>query len=354
MNILVIRLSSIGDIVHTIPAVACLRRAYPESRITWVTGETTAPLLYNYPEIDRLITADEKKWLRMLRRGSLFAASRAVKLFVSELRSEHYDMVLDFQGLLKSSLIAACSRGKRKIGFANGREGSVLLYSEKAEPAHFYSHAIARHMGLIRHLGISIPPGTPGPLFGQEDEKKVLSLLEREGVSRSKPMICFHPWARWPTKIWKQEHISGLCERIHRELDCTVIFIGSREACRHVPAAPRDTSPDIKNFTGKTTLSELACLLSHADLVLSTDSGPMHIACAVGTPVAALFGPTSPERTGPFGTRDTVITKKTACSPCFAKTKCPEGHHRCMNDISVEEVFQVCCNYIQHSRQKPG
>jgi len=347
MKILIIRLSAIGDVVHTLPAVHLLKKHLPGCRITWVVEEAAADLIAGYEGIDDVFVSKRKSWQRALRTGSAPAACNEAAAFVRKLRSEEYDLVLDFQGLFKSGMISGLARGKRKIGFAHAREGATLFYTEKAPAPDFNDHAITRHRGLLRYLGIRDEATLFSPLWGASEEKNVLKLLGGHAAQSAGPLIIVHPRAAWPNKCWDALRVAALCDRLCKKYAARIVFAGSAAEQINVSAIIAGMAEPAISLVGRTSLRELACLLARSSLMVAMDSGPMHLACAVGTPVVALFGPTAPWRTGPFGSRYTVIRKELACSPCYKKKTCPPGHHRCMADITVEEVLQGCSHYLR-------
>jgi len=346
MNILIIRLSAIGDVVHALAMVAPLKKKYPGCRITWVIEEETANLLEHYPGIDRVIISRRRRWLRQVRGGQPVKALRQAAAFVKMLRSDRYDLVLDFQGLLKSGLIAFLSRSQRKIGYRNAREMSPLFYSEKAPATDFNDHALNRHQVILNHLGIKDPAVSFAPFYSRRDEDKIDQLFRSLDIDCRKNLVVVHPCAGWPTKVWPKQKVAGLCDRLIDEQSCAVVLAGSYAEAGFLNEIVNLANNRLVSLAGKTKLTELAGLMARADLAVSTDSGPMHLACAVGTPVVAIMGSTAPWRTGPFGDRYTVIRKELFCSPCYQKKKCPLSHHRCMAEISVEEVFKTCCNWL--------
>lgn len=346
MKILVIRLSAIGDVVHSLPAVHLLKKHLPGCRITWVVEEAAAELLAGYEGIEAVIVSKRKSWLQALRTGSAAAACKEAAAFVRELRRDEYDLVLDFQGLFKSGLLAGLARGKRKIGFAHAREGAAFFYTEKAPEPEFNEHAITRHMGLVRYLGITDEAVVFSPLWGKQEEESVRWLLEGHAPGCAGPLIVVHPCAAWPTKCWDAAHVAAVCDRLQKKYCARIVFAGSAAEQTLVSSIIAGMTQPALSLAGRTTLRELACLLARSSLMVAMDSGPMHLACAAGTPVVALFGPTAPWRTGPFGSRHSVIRKELACSPCYKKKACPLGHHRCMADITVEDVLKVCSNYL--------
>jgi len=346
MNILIIRLSSIGDVIHALATVAPLKARFPDCSITWVIEEEAAGLVDCYQGIDRILVSHRKQWLKDLSRWRLTQAARGILGFVRDLRQDHYDLVLDFQGLFKSGVLAFLARGTKKIGYSNAREFSRIFYTETAPAPDFHDHAINRHLSLLRGLGVDGKPEPFSSFFNAEDRESLENVMEQEQISRQMPFVCIHPCAKWPTKLWAPEKVARLCDLLQSECCCQVLIVGGageRQRLQHMCSQART---QVINLSGKTTLRELACLVSQSVLMISMDSGPMHLACAVGTPVVALFGPTAPWRTGPFGTQDSIIRKQLPCGPCFQKSTCPEGHYRCMADITVEDVYKVCCNYL--------
>ena len=347
MDILIVRLSAIGDVVHALSVVVPLKKHYPGCRITWMIEEEAADILRSYSGIDRVIVLRRKRWLRQLKSGQVTKALRQATAFVKTLRSMEYDLVLDFQGLFKSGIVSFLSRSKRKIGYKNAREGSSLFYSEKAPATDFNDHAIKRHQVILKHLGINDPEISYEPFFNVSDERAVDNLLDNIGVDRGKLLVTVHPAATWKTKVWPKEKVVELCDRLVNEFSCQVVLVGSYAEEPFLTDMASKAKNEVKNLAGKTKLSELACLISKSDLLVTTDSGPMHIACASASPVVAIMGPTAPWRTGPFGDDYRVVRHDLSCSPCFKRTECPLMHHNCMKEISVEEVFKTCCNWLK-------
>jgi len=349
MDILIIRLSAIGDVVHALSVIAPLKKHFPDCKITWVIEEEAADILKSYPGVDRVIVSRRKRWLRQIKSGQVMKALRQATAFFKTLRSMEYDLVLDFQGLFKSGIISFLSRAKRKIGYKNAREGSALFYSEKAPATDFNDHAIKRHQVILKHLGIDDDEISYEPLYNTGDEKAVNALLDSSGVDREKLLVTIHPAATWKTKIWPKEKVIELCDLLVNELLCQVVLVGSYVEEPFLTDLASRTKNKVNNLSGKTKLSELACLLAKSDLLVTMDSGPMHMACASSTPVVAIMGPTAPWRTGPFGKDYSVVRHELSCTPCFKRTECPLKHHKCMEEISVEEVFKTCCNWLKQN-----
>jgi len=343
VNILIVKLSAIGDVIHTLPSLASLRRLYPEAHITWVIEEAAADLIIGHPHLDRVLVSRRKRWLRDLGNpGKAAQAIRDVRDFLNSLRDRPYDLVIDFHGLFKSALVVLLSGGRRKLGYDSMQEMSGLFLNEKI-PEDMGKHAVDRYLDFLRHL--KAPEAPPEFLIpvSEENKKRVEELLEKSGLDRGERFVAVSPMALWETKLWEEEKFARLCDRITGELGLKVVLTGSEEEGMNDRIQSLMKMSAV-NLGGKTTLRELAWLYRLSALLITTDSGPMHIAAAMGTPVIALFGPTSPERTGPYGDGHVVIRREMDCSPCFLK-KCES--RRCMKDISVDEVFDAAKKMVE-------
>jgi len=343
MNILIVKLSAIGDVVHTLPSLAALRRLYPQAHITWVIEAAAADLITGHPCLDLVIVSHRKRWQREAKSGRVRIIMEEIVSFINELRSRPYDLVIDFHGLFKSAVLVGLSGGIRKLGYDSMQEGSGLFYNEKI-PEDMSKHAVDRYLDFPAYLAVKAgkaPVAGPHTFlipWDEHNEQNVTTLLTKNHLDEEAAFVAINPVALWPTKLWREDLFAALADRILRELGIPVVFTGSRDEQLYIDAiAQHLPAGRIVNLAGMTSLKDLACLYRRAALVVTTDSGPMHIAAAVGTAVVALFGPTDPRRTGPYGLHHTVIRKELPCSPCFRKT-C--STRECMEEITVEEVWE--------------
>ncbi len=329
MKILIVKLSALGDVVQTLPSLSLLKKYFPHSQIDWVVDRRNAEILKGHPYINRLLIFSNEN----------FFSVKGFKSFLKSLREEVYDAVIDYQGLLKSGIIVGFSKARYKIGFSNHREGSPIFYNVKLPPYDKDLHAVKRYLQLTRKT-IELLSKTkilencediPKPVFPSDVENKTFAFLKR-------PYIIFIPSARWETKWWLYsywERLIELCKDMAEDFD---IFItgGPREEKLKVWAGKMEGKYTyVYSLVGKLSLKELASLIKGATAVVSVDTGPMHIASAFEKPTVALFGPTSPERTGPWAGNFKVLKSPLSCSPCFKK-KCKD--FRCMSEIKPEEV----------------
>ena len=342
-SILIVKLSAIGDVIQTLPMLAALRRNFPEAQIDWVVEEEAAGLLAGHPAVDRILVSRRKSWMRELREWKRCrAALQGISRFLKDLRQTKYDWVIDNHGVLKSGILVALSRGRRKIGYrATARiadEGSYLFTRERYRPLPIERHALERYLDLVRQLGVPTQGIALEYPVSAEALNSMRKLLEGRGFGE-RPLAVIHPLAKWDTKQWAPENFSELADRLAKR-GRRVVFTGSRDDSAGVERIlGRIASPSrVLNLTGQTDLPKLAALFSLADVVITPDTGPMHLAAAVKAPLVALFGPTAPWRTGPYGNGNAVLRKELPCSPCFRKS-CPT--RECLQRITVEEVLKT-------------
>jgi heptosyltransferase-1 len=295
MRILIIKPSSLGDVVHALPTVNLIRRKFSDAHISWLINDTLSSLLKHCPLINQRIE---------------FPRHRYAKLpdLLRRLRRERFDLVVDLQGLLRSGLLSWATGAPRRIGLSDAREGAHLFYTETVAVAR--AHAVDRYLLAAKHLGCNAGP--------------VEFALGLEGRAPSRPLIALNPLARWETKIWGDDNFSALLDHLPAE---RVVLIGS--------AAERDRIERInrgraRNLAGQLDLYELAGLYRQCAVVITNDTGPMHLAAAVGTPVIALFGPTDPALVGPYGPGHTVL-------------RSPSGDIRA---ITLEQVLAVAKPFL--------
>lgn len=341
MKILIVKLSAIGDVIHTLPAVNAIRAHFPHAHIHWLVETAAADLVLGHRAVDRVLVSHRKRWVRQLKGPHRRQAWAEIRRFWTDLRQTRYDMIIDFQGLLKSALMVTLARGDRKIGFDRGmqhQEMSYLFYNRPVPPVDMEVHALTRGLRLLEAIGIPTGPVTYDVPVSDDDHRRVRSLLAAGGVPGHRPIVAINPVALWETKLWKNHGFAALADRLAQELAVDVVFTGGPGDRAVIRRIGRRMTTSCVDLSGRTTLPMLAALYKRANLLVTTDTGPMHLAAAVDTPVVALFGPTAPWRTGPFGDGHRVIRTAPACSPCF-KRQCDEHRCRCMTDIRVEMVF---------------
>ncbi len=324
-RILLVKLSSLGDVIHTLPALEALRTLYPEGRLIWLVEEDHAPVLAGHPALDEI-------WLApRLSRKSGAEGLRRWTLLARRLRKEPFDLVIDFQGLLKSALWVAFARSPRKLGYDLTREFSYLALTERLSPYDPDDHAVRRYLNLVRHLGA--PEAPPRFRLGLPLTAGEHSLVP---PAEGRPLAVLHPGARWPSKLWPPERWAGLGDRLVRDHGFRVAVTGGPGDRGLTAEIVAKAQTPLLDLAGRTSLAGLAAVFKAARLAVTADTGPMHLAAALGTPVAALFGPTAPWRTGPYGEGHEVVRLALPCSPCFRR-QCPEP--RCLADLPMEAAL---------------
>ncbi len=351
MNILIVKLSAIGDVIHTLPALSAIRKRYPNAHITWLVETAAADLVVGHRALDRVIVSHRKRWIRELKGPGRRQALADIRRFWHALRDTDYDIIIDFQALLKSAVLVWLARGKRKIGFDRGmqhQEHSYLLLNERIPPVDMAVHALTRGLILLKAIGIEPSSVVYDVPVSERDRRQVNSLLDESGFDGSRPLVAINPVALWETKLWVNDRFAALADRLVRAHGVDVVFTGGpgdRETIADIRLQMTEKSVDL---SGRTTLTMLAALYQRAALLVTTDTGPMHLAAAVDTPVVALFGPTAPWRTGPYGKGHRVVRTAPSCSPCF-KRQCDVHQCRCMRDITVTHVLEAVADRLAAS-----
>ncbi len=346
MNILIVKLSAIGDVIHTLPVLNAVRKQYPDAHITWLVEEAAYGVIKGHKALDRIIVSKRKTWLKGLAGRFCLKNIREVCRFIKHLRDTRYDLILDFQALLKSGVLIGLARGGRKIGFDKGmehQEHSYIFLNERIKPVDMEIHALIRGMMLLESIGIQSREAVFNLPVSDQDRNAANDLLMHCGIKTPELLVAINPMAKWETKLWDNLKFSNLADRLIEQENADVIFTGGQEDSEVIEDIISNMKAKAANFAGKTSLKTLAALYEKAACVISTDTGPMHLAAAIGTPVVAFFGPTAPWRTGPFGPGHTIIRADLECSPCF-KRQCKTID--CMKQITVDQVFDTAMSAI--------
>ncbi len=322
-RVLIVRLGAIGDVVNALTLATALHDRRPDVRIGWAVHELAAPLVDGHPAIDRV---------HVWRKGAGVRGFRAV---ASEIRAARYGLAIDLQRIAKSALLARLSGAPRVLGFdrARSKECSWLLTRERLPRCGGTRHMVDQYREFAAYLGC----GESLPRFELPSSATALERpLELLNALRVPP-IAIHVGATKPANRWEPQRFGQLAALCVQRLAIPVVITGGPS---DRPAADVATSADprIRNWAGESTLLELAELQRRCRLVISCDSGPMHLAAAAGARVLALFGAADELRTGPYGPGHRVVRVQPACSPCGLR-ECSQPRHHCMLDLDVERVF---------------
>jgi heptosyltransferase-1 len=337
VNILIIKLSAIGDVVHALPFLEVLKNGFPKARIDWLVEEAASKIIEGHPAITRVIISRRRSWQDQIWKDrNIFPVIGEAARFLKDIRSREYDLIIDLQGLLKSGILVGLSKGKRKVGMSGSREGSRLFFNERPIGVDYDQHAIDRYLKVAECLGCD-PARWDGHIPISEPYRRLIDRILMSSGMDQKPIVAINPIARWRTKLWRPERFAILADRIIDKMGCEVVFTGSsldEEIIGDITGVMKGRA---FNLAGQTNLKELAYFYSRCKLLITTDTGPMHMAASMKCPVVALFGPTAPWRTGPYGKGHKVIRADVECSPCFKK-RC--DYMKCMDEITVEKVFE--------------
>lgn len=322
----------IGDAVMTIPALRALKRSLPEARLCLLVKPWVAPLFEKDPDIDEIILySDEYRGLA----GKLRLARR--------LKEYGFDFAVLFQNAFDAALITFLARIKKRIGYSRDGRGFLLTDALPCDAPEKNLHHIDYYLNLVKKSGFNGTPDLPWLFLDIEERKRARQMLE--GLKR--PVIALNPGAVYgSSKRWFPERFAEVASRVITELNGSAVILGgpkesgiADDILKHV-APSLVTHASLLNLSGRTTLRELIAIISESDVLVTNDSGPMHIGYAVGTPLVAIFGSTSPEHTGPVGKSDIVIKKSIACSPCFER-QCNKNKLACMDLVTSEEVYSA-------------
>lgn len=319
-KLLIIKPSALGDIVHSLPFLAAIKKTYPHCEVHWLVATGLHTFLEGHPLIRRLWLFDKQRWKRAANLGRTMVELKALR---HGLRSQGFDVSVDLSGLLRSGLLTWAAGAGQRLGFADSNEGSSLFYNRKVVGGDAI-HAIDRYLKLAGLLGCDTSE-VVYPFAPYDHEPPICRELPHQ-------YAVFAPSAGKAANRWPAARFGELAGRLTLPV---VVIAGQaeKEVAHEVVAASGHKALSI---AGRTNLKELVAVIEKAAFFVTNDTGPMHIAAAKGVPVFAIFGPANPIRTGPYGAIHTVIRRELDCSPCYRWKPC--ANWRCMEEISVDMV----------------
>lgn len=339
LSVAILKPSALGDIVHALPVLTALRRRFPEAYIGWVVNRAYAPLLEGHPDLSETIRLERAPRRRLL------AGLAAYSSVIHRLRKRRLDLIVDLQGLLRTGLLGIFSGARRRIGPTWAREGATWLYTDVvAGPGLTEGHAVDRYLAIAKALGAEtdqivfrLPPFPSAEPWADE-------LLRR----LPRPWIMAAVGARWLTKRWLPQHFGELLGRAQAHFGGTVLFVGSAEDAADSTAAARDLRGPVLHLAGATTLPQLAVLLGRADMMVANDTGPLHLAAALGRPVIAPYTCTKKEWTGPYGQLEHAVETQVACAGSRLRT-C--SRMDCMQELTPDRLWPLVCEVLERWQQ---
>lgn len=333
---LIIKLSSIGDVVLTTPVAKALRGAFPDSYIAWVVEPKSKDIIEGNPYLDDVIV-----WERKASSGvsDVFSALSSLRPIVSSLRSRRFDVALDLQGLLRSAALARLCGAPYRVGFTNTREGAALLYNVRKPAGEGTIRGSQHYLSLLEMLGVH-SADTDMHVPVQPEDREFASRLLADASRGKSPgrVVAMCPATTWPQKHWTEEGWAGLADALIANYDALPVFLGSPA---NIPLFERIRSlmtGEPASAVGRTTLKQAAAIQELSDLVIAVDTGLMHVAAAVKRPVVGIFGPT---RWKHLETEDnlSVLVKEFPCMPCLRHPVCRDFD--CMRAITVDDVLST-------------
>ncbi len=339
-NILIIRLSAIGDVINVLPALRRLRTQYPDSKITWLVEDRASEILRGHPDVDEVIIYPRNKWQRGILKvnKSLKVISESLS-FYKQLRKNHYDLVIDFQGNLKSAVMNLITGSGNRLGFGNGycKEFNYLSTQHHSYPAGKKIHRIEKNLSLLKELDIETKFLRPA-LPVTKNDKEYISNFINKNADPSLPIIIIHPGTSkfGSFKQWSSQNYTLLADKILDKYKANVILTWGPGEFDTVKEIVRNMKHNALPACETKSIKQLTELIKCATLFIGGDTGPLHIASIMGIPIVGIYGPKDPAIYGPYDGKAIVIKKDVPCSPCRKRT-C--GDPICMSSLLPDDVF---------------
>jgi heptosyltransferase-2 len=325
----------IGDAVLTLPAIRAIRRAYPGVHISLLVKPWVADIFKDNPDIDEIIFYGEEF------RGLSGKLSLAKKLKIQK-----FDSAILLQNAFDAALITWLAGIPERIGYRRDWRSPLLTKAVPVPEDILNQHQVYYYLNLLRSIGIETAHSMPYMYLTDDERGWARQFLKNKLPDENSPLVGINPGATYGSaKRWPTERFAELIEKIVNKLDGRIILFGStseieiaNEISQKLEVQNSKLKTRILIMTGKTNLRQLAGLIAECDVFVTNDSGPMHMASALFVPVVAMFGSTDKNTTGPFGKGHKIVTRELSCAPCMER-ECPEGHLKCMTEITADEVF---------------
>lgn len=352
-RILLIKQSSLGDVIHALPVAHALKRCFPACRIGWIVEQGAASLVAKDPAVDHVhaihipSTSDPQSG-RLAFARAFGATVRVLTQLRTTLRAQPYDVLLDLHASFRSGLLALTNPGGLRIGFGDARELNTWFQHRHIAVPATTVHAIDKNLLFCTYLGCKALAEDFFLHTDATDEQQADALLDEAGIEPGSPFVYVNPTARWQSKFWLAPRWSELCDRL-QAAGIASVFGGSRADLDAIASIVGAMSTRPAVAAGRLSLTASVALMKRATVYVGLDTGPMHMAAMVGTPVVALFGPTHPERVGPYGAGNTVVQAEGVDCLCCRKRVC--ANPMCMEGITVQRVYAEVMAYV---RQETG
>jgi heptosyltransferase I len=337
LKILILKPSSLGDVIQALPVLRLLKLHYPASEIFWWLDSALAPLLEGDPDLAGIVRFERKRWGKPQHWPEMLRSIRW-------LRAQKFDLVIDLQCLARSAAFAWLANGKSLIGLDEVREGARGFYDLAVPRKSFHTHAVDWYLSVLPPLGVPVHKN-----FNWLPERPETSVLVRRKwlgdnskfkIQNSK-LILLQPGARWENKRWPGNYFAELVRLLAEKFPAARFAILGSNDDKPLGETISQAAPEkVLNLCGATSLPEMIEWIRLGDLLVTNDTGPMHAAAALGKPIVALFGPTEPRRTGPYGQLENVLRIELPCSPCLKSFCAWKNPNECLTAISPQTVFE--------------
>lgn len=328
MKILILKPSSLGDVVQALPVLRSLKRHHPAAEIYWWLAAELAPLLAGDPDLAGIIPFERRRWSSPWRWHELVAS-------VQGMRARRFDWVIDLQGLARSGSFAWLANGAFTIGLADPREGASGFYDVAVPRPSWHTHAVDWYLGVLPYL--RTPAATDFDWLPSRPD--AADTVRRRFNPARERLIVLQPGARWMNKRWPAQHFVAVIRQLAREFsEARFVVLGSREDIPLGEALATAEPLRCLDLTARTSLPEMVEWVRASSLVITNDTGPMHVAAALRKPMVALFGPTEPARTGPYGQPESVLRVPLACAPCLKGSCAWSQPMACLRDLTPDAV----------------
>jgi lipopolysaccharide heptosyltransferase I len=329
-RIAIIKPSALGDIIHALPVLTALRQRYPSAHIIWIVNRGYEALLQDHPDLDETLPFD-----RHASRAGFWKASAGFAGFLKELRGRSFDLAIDLQGLLRSGIMTLATGARRRVGLSTAREGAPWFYTDLVTvPDSEGSHAVDRCWRVAEAFGV----GMTEKRFRLSLNRAACDWADRVLAILPRPWLAVGVGARWHTKRWPPEHFAVLLREAQRRFGGTALFVGGPDEVPLAEAAAALLDGPVRQLAGKTSLPQLAALLNQVDIMLSNDTGPLHLAVALGRPVVAPYTCTQVRRNGPYGQAARAVETTVWCRGSYRK-KC--NRLECMAELTPARLWPV-------------
>ena len=329
MKILILKPSSLGDVIQALPVLRLLKLHFRDAEIFWWIDSALAPLLEDDPDLAGIVRFERRRWAAPRHWPEMLRSIRWM-------RDQHFDLVIDLQCLARSGAFAWLANGKSLIGLDEVREGARGFYDIAVRRTSFHTHAVDWYLSVLPQLGVPVHNN----FQWLPERPQIAAAVNSKLKTHDSKLIALQPGARWRNKRWPAEYFAGLVCLIAQDFPAArFVILGDSKEKPLGEIIARVAPERCLNLCGETTLPEMVEWLRLCDLMVTNDTGPMHAAAALGKPVIALFGPTEPRRTGPYGQLENVLRIDLTCSPCFKGHCTYEKPNECLNALSPAQVL---------------